>query len=66
MAGTEMVPQGVPVWNPAFDITPAHLITAFITDGGIVKPPFSNGIAELVEAGRGRTGSSVANPMEES
>jgi methylthioribose-1-phosphate isomerase len=28
----------VGVWNPAFDMTPADLVTAIITDRGIVKP----------------------------
>ncbi len=35
----------VGVWNPAFDVTPAHLITAFITDAGVLRPPFSVTIA---------------------
>jgi methylthioribose-1-phosphate isomerase len=26
------------VWNPAFDVTPAELITAIITDRGVVEP----------------------------
>jgi methylthioribose-1-phosphate isomerase len=30
----------VPARNPAFDVTPANLVTAFITDRGIVRPPF--------------------------
>jgi methylthioribose-1-phosphate isomerase len=31
-------PPGVGVWNPAFDVTPAELITGIITDRGIVAP----------------------------
>lgn len=38
-------PPGVGVWNPAFDITPARLITAFITDAGVLHPPFGESIA---------------------
>ncbi|HDL18547.1 MAG TPA: S-methyl-5-thioribose-1-phosphate isomerase [Bacteroidetes bacterium] len=34
-------PEGIDIYNPAFDITPNKLITAFITDRGILKPPFS-------------------------
>lgn len=30
-------PKGVQVWNPALDITPAHLITGFITEYGVYK-----------------------------
>jgi methylthioribose-1-phosphate isomerase len=33
-------PRDVAVYNPAFDVTPAALVTAFITDRGIVRPPF--------------------------
>ncbi len=36
--GTRTAPAGVRVWNPAFDMTPADLITGIITDKGIFKP----------------------------
>jgi methylthioribose-1-phosphate isomerase len=36
--GARSAPAGVRVWNPAFDMTPAELITAIITDKGIFKP----------------------------
>ena len=36
--GTRTAPVGMKVWNPAFDMTPAELITAIITDRGIFKP----------------------------
>jgi len=36
--GLAAAPGGIPVWNPAFDVTPAELITAIITDRGIVRP----------------------------
>jgi methylthioribose-1-phosphate isomerase len=36
--GHRSAPAGVGVWNPAFDITPADLVTAIITDRGIVAP----------------------------
>ncbi len=36
--GTRTAPAGVKVWNPAFDVTPAELITAIITDRGIFPP----------------------------
>jgi len=32
------VPKGVKVFNPAFDVTPARLIKAIVTEQGIVKP----------------------------
>lgn len=36
--GTRTAPVGMKVWNPAFDVTPAELITGIITDKGIFKP----------------------------
>jgi methylthioribose-1-phosphate isomerase len=36
--GTRTAPEGVGVWNPAFDVTPAELITGFITDLGVIAP----------------------------
>jgi methylthioribose-1-phosphate isomerase len=38
--GLLAAPAGVPVWNPAFDVTPHDLITAFVTDVGVLQPPF--------------------------
>lgn len=49
--GREVVPPGVSVLNRAFDVTPAHLVTAFITDGGILRPPFPTAIADLLSTG---------------
>lgn len=40
-------PEGIQVRNPAFDVTPAHLITGFITEQGILKPPFSHALQQL-------------------
>lgn len=31
-------PEGVDIWNPAFDVTPAELITAIVTDRGVFAP----------------------------
>jgi methylthioribose-1-phosphate isomerase len=39
--GTSVVPEKASVYNPAFDVTPAELITAIITDEGIVRPPYA-------------------------
>jgi methylthioribose-1-phosphate isomerase len=38
-AGVPIAPAGVAVWNPAFDITPETLITAIITERGVVQQP---------------------------
>jgi methylthioribose-1-phosphate isomerase len=37
--GSPTAPEGVRAWNPAFDVTPAELITSIITDRGILRPP---------------------------
>ena len=46
-AGRLVAPEGVNVWNPAFDVTPARLVTAIITDRGVVYPPYSESLALL-------------------
>jgi methylthioribose-1-phosphate isomerase len=35
-----VAPEGVEAWNPAFDVTPAELITGWITEAGLVCPPY--------------------------
>jgi methylthioribose-1-phosphate isomerase len=39
--GRQTAPDGIQVYNPAFDVTPADLIAGFITEKGILRPPFS-------------------------
>jgi methylthioribose-1-phosphate isomerase len=51
IAGREVAPGAAAVWNPAFDVTPADLITAFITDAGVLRPPYTRSIAAAL-AGR--------------
>lgn len=38
--GGYTAPRDVPVYNPAFDVTPAELITAIVSDRGVHRPPF--------------------------
>ena len=38
IGGGRSAPAGVGVWNPAFDVTPAELITAIVTDQGVFRP----------------------------
>ena len=40
MAGRPTAPEGTVALNPAFDVTPARYVTGFLTDRGIVQPPF--------------------------
>ena len=43
--GVRLAPEGVSVYNPAFDVTPAELITAIITERGVAYPPFHTALA---------------------
>ncbi len=45
--GARVAPERAEVWNPAFDVTPAGLVTAFITDAGVLRPPFGDSIARV-------------------
>ena len=46
--GTRIAPEGVAVRHPAFDVTPAALITAIITDRGVLRPPYMTSIQEIM------------------
>jgi len=48
--GRRTAPEGVNIYNPAFDVTPHHLITGFITDKGILTPPFQGKIKASVQS----------------
>lgn len=47
--GQLMAPAGAKVFNPAFDVTRANLISAIITEAGILKAPFRTSIAEALK-----------------
>ena len=47
IGGMRIAPAGITVRHPAFDVTPARLITAIITDRGVLRPPYDTAIAEL-------------------
>ncbi len=44
-----IVPQGTTARNPAFDVTPNRLVTAIVTENGIVFPPFEQNLTKAVE-----------------
>jgi methylthioribose-1-phosphate isomerase len=46
--GTRTAPAGANVYNPAFDVTPAELIAAIITDRGVIRPVTKDNIAGLL------------------
>jgi methylthioribose-1-phosphate isomerase len=45
--GVPITPEGVPVANPAFDVTPHRYISAIITERAVVRPPFSDNLRLL-------------------
>jgi methylthioribose-1-phosphate isomerase len=45
--GTRIAPEGIEVRHPAFDVTPARLITAIITERGVLRPPYPEAIRTL-------------------
>jgi methylthioribose-1-phosphate isomerase len=47
IAGKQMVPNGVGIENPAFDVTPAKYVTAIITERGIARAPYTQSLSEL-------------------
>ncbi|BCU83021.1 methylthioribose-1-phosphate isomerase 1 [Polycladomyces abyssicola] len=51
--GAVTAPEGVQVYNPAFDVTPAELVTAIITEHGVIRPPFGPGLQEAVQRSQG-------------
>jgi methylthioribose-1-phosphate isomerase len=47
--GTRVAPYETPALNFAFDVTPAELITAIITEVGVLEPPYERSIAKAFE-----------------
>ncbi|NQV24854.1 MAG: S-methyl-5-thioribose-1-phosphate isomerase [Rhodopirellula sp.] len=48
--GKQTVPDGVAVWNPAFDVTPAELISGIITERGVIAPVNTETVAAMIDA----------------
>jgi methylthioribose-1-phosphate isomerase len=46
--GKYIAPEGMKVYNPAFDVTPAENITAIVTEKGIVYPPYTENLRKLM------------------
>ena len=47
--GTLIAPEGIPVENPAFDVTPARYVSAIVTERGVARPPYEQSLRELVK-----------------
>ena len=45
----QLAPDGIDVFNPAFDVTPNHLISAIITDRGVARAPYVESLKRLSE-----------------
>jgi methylthioribose-1-phosphate isomerase len=45
--GKIIIPEYMPVRNPAFDVTPNQNITAIITEKGVIYPPFEENIKKI-------------------
>ncbi len=50
IAGKQMVPDGVEIENPAFDVTPAKYVAAIITERGVARAPYTESLKHLSEA----------------
>jgi methylthioribose-1-phosphate isomerase len=49
-AGVRIAPAGVAAFNPSFDVTPAKLVTAIVTERGVARPPYAESLAALAGA----------------
>jgi len=47
--GSQVAPDGALVWNPAFDVTPSHLIAGIITERGIFRAPYTDSLKRAFE-----------------
>ncbi len=54
VGGRRISPPGVPALYPAFDVTAAALVTAIVTERGVLRPPFERALAALAGEGAGR------------
>ena len=52
IAGKQMVPDGVSIENPAFDVTPAKYVAAIVTECGIARAPYEESLQRLVGAAK--------------
>ncbi len=48
--GVVFTPPGVGAFNPAFDVTPASLVSAIISEQGVHRPPYSSSLATVLDA----------------
>ena len=63
--GVRVTPPGATVWNPAFDVTPADLISAIVTEQGALIAPFGPALAAAVAARHARRAAEAPAPVAE-
>lgn len=49
LAGTRIAPDAAHAWNPSFDVTPAELVDAIVTEKGVVEAPTAVKMAEMMK-----------------
>ena len=55
IGGKRMAPTGIEIGNPAFDVTPSKFVTAIITDRGVVRRPYGQGLKRVVTSKTNRS-----------
>jgi len=60
LAGVPVAPPGTEAYNPAFDVTPADLITAIVTERGVAQPPAA-GTLRVLASGSGKAEGPLAD-----
>lgn len=58
--GVRIAPPDTDVRNPSFDVTPADLITAIVTEEGVIRGPFEQGLADAVASANARRAGSIS------
>jgi len=62
--GVRIAPAGTEVRNPAFDVTPAELISAIVTEEGVVRTPFATGLRAAMDRRAERRAADHPYPIE--
>ena len=62
IGGKRVAARGVSVFHPAFDVTPAELVTAIFTESGVVRGDYRRGLARAVEAARKNVAAATPRP----
>ena len=58
--GERLAPEGVAVYNPAFDVTPAGMISGIITEYGLIQPPYEINLKRCVRLAQPAPGTPAA------